>query len=70
MVATKKKQGQSNGLDWEISTLIEGLEADVLDVKKMFNETLEATTLRASMDSPSSPSELPNVQRGPGWSRV
>lgn len=55
VVATKKKQGQSMGMDSETAKLIEGLKADVLEVKKMFNETLEATKFRSSMDSRSSP---------------
>lgn len=53
--ATKKKQGQNKGLDSETAKLIEGLKADVLEVKKMFNETLEATKVRSSMDSRFSP---------------
>lgn len=50
-VSTKKKQGQSKGLDTETAKLIEGLKADVLEVKKMFNETLEATKPRPSTDT-------------------
>lgn len=44
----KEKQGQSKGPDPETAMLIEGLRADVLEVKKMCNETLEATKSRSS----------------------
>ena len=55
VVSTKKKQGQSKGPDPETVKLIEGLKADVLEVKKMFTETLEATRSRPSMDNRTSP---------------
>ena len=57
----KKKQGQSKGPDPETAKLIEGLKADVLEVKKMFTETLEATRSRQNIDNRSSPA--------PRWTR-
>lgn len=52
---TKKKQGQNKGPDPETAQLIAGLRADVLDVKKMFNETWETTKSRPSTATSPSP---------------
>lgn len=51
VVSTKKKQGQSKEPDPETTKLIEGLKAEFLEVKKMFQETLEATKPRPSTDN-------------------
>ena len=48
---TKKKQGQCKGPDLETTKLIEGLKADVMEVKKMFSETLGATKSHPSTDT-------------------
>ncbi|KAJ8369402.1 hypothetical protein SKAU_G00094300 [Synaphobranchus kaupii] len=61
VVFAKKKTGQSKGLDPETAKLIEGLKADVLEVKKKFNETLEATKSRPTTDARRPPAA--------GWAR-
>ncbi len=53
--STKKKQGQNKGPDPETVKLIADLRADVLEVKKMFNDTLETTKSRPSTDTRPSP---------------
>lgn len=64
VASTKKKRGQSKGPDPVTVKLIADLRADVLEVKKMFTETLAATKSRPRTDTRPSPAAMERGSNG------